>query len=359
MPGPIRISVLADTKELRSSLGGAEDSMMSAAKTAERAGSRIDSSFDSTAGHADDVASKGAQAAGAFSGLGSLAETSGGKVGALGAAMVITGTATQAAADAGDLLNVVTESSIAKNIINRTTTIASAVATRTAAGAAKAYAFAQKLVNLAIAANPIGALLVGLVLLGTLLVLAYKKSTTFRNIVNGAFGAVKSVVGGVLPTLERVLSFIVLMPVKILQLEGRMALAGARLIGGLVRGLGNIGGGIGDLGRSIVDSIIDYLNGVLPHSLSINKGPIHLSVPLFPTIPRLAQGGLVTGPTLALLGDNPSGKELVIPLEKLERTTRPTQVVLQVTAPVGASGYDIGEEIAGHLREFFAGGGDI
>ena len=35
-----------------------------------------------------------------------------------------------------------------------------------------------------------------------------------------------------------------------------------------------------------------------------------------PTLPRLAEGGIVTGPMLAMIGDNPSGKEAVIPLEK-------------------------------------------
>ena len=33
--------------------------------------------------------------------------------------------------------------------------------------------------------------------------------------------------------------------------------------------------------------------------------------------PALAQGGLTTGPTLALIGDNPSGREAVIPFEKM------------------------------------------
>jgi hypothetical protein len=35
-----------------------------------------------------------------------------------------------------------------------------------------------------------------------------------------------------------------------------------------------------------------------------------------PKVPMLAKGGIVTGPTLAVLGDNPSGKEAVVPLEK-------------------------------------------
>lgn len=39
-------------------------------------------------------------------------------------------------------------------------------------------------------------------------------------------------------------------------------------------------------------------------------------VPQLPTIPLLASGGVVTGPTLAVLGDNRSGKEAVVPLER-------------------------------------------
>ena len=51
---------------------------------------------------------------------------------------------------------------------------------------------AQWALNAALTANPIGLIIVGLVALGAGLVLAYKKSETFRNIVNGAFGLVRA-----------------------------------------------------------------------------------------------------------------------------------------------------------------------
>lgn len=38
---------------------------------------------------------------------------------------------------------------------------------------------------------------------------------------------------------------------------------------------------------------------------------------LFAAIPAMATGGITTGPTLALLGDNPSGREAVIPFERM------------------------------------------
>lgn len=51
---------------------------------------------------------------------------------------------------------------------------------------------AQALFNAALAANPIGLVILAIVGLGTALVVAYKKSETFRDIVNGAWTAVSS-----------------------------------------------------------------------------------------------------------------------------------------------------------------------
>jgi hypothetical protein len=63
--------------------------------------------------------------------------------------------------------------------------------------ATRAWAAVQWVLNAALSANPIGLLVGGLILLGVALYTAYQKSETFRDIVNGAFGAVRDVVGGV------------------------------------------------------------------------------------------------------------------------------------------------------------------
>lgn len=60
------------------------------------------------------------------------------------------------------------------------------------AAAAKATAAAQWLLNAALSANPIGLVIAAVVGLVAVLVIAYKKSETFRRIVNGAFRAVKA-----------------------------------------------------------------------------------------------------------------------------------------------------------------------
>ena len=68
---------------------------------------------------------------------------------------------------------------------------AATAATLAHAVAAKASAAAQWLLNAALSANPIGLVVIAIAGLVAALVVAYKKSETFRNIVNAAWGAIK------------------------------------------------------------------------------------------------------------------------------------------------------------------------
>ncbi len=99
---------------------------------------------------------------------------------------------------------VATIAQTAASVAGRAATIAWTVAT-TAGTAAMAvaragaigFAAAQTAVNVVLAANPIGLVVLALVALGAGLVLAYKKSETFRTIVNGAFSSVSSAASSV------------------------------------------------------------------------------------------------------------------------------------------------------------------
>lgn len=62
---------------------------------------------------------------------------------------------------------------------------------RGVAAVTRAYAVAQAVLNAALFANPIGIVVFALVALAGVLVLAYKKSDTFRKVVNGAWAGVK------------------------------------------------------------------------------------------------------------------------------------------------------------------------
>lgn len=165
----------------------------------DRAGDQADkaaSKIDGTAGAADEMASKGSQAAGAMGGLGELIG------GSFGKAMGTGGIALQAAADSGDLLNAALENSIVTSIRSKAATVAKTVADKASAAATKGLTLAQKALNIAQKASPIGLIITGLVLLGGLLVLAYKRSSTFRAIVDKAMSvasaAVDKVVGSFL-----------------------------------------------------------------------------------------------------------------------------------------------------------------
>jgi phage-related protein len=80
----------------------------------------------------------------------------------------------------------------------------------------------------------------------------------------------------------------------------------AELIGGIVKGI--IDGFIAAF-KAGINTLIDLINKAIR---AYNKIPL---VPNLPTIPKLAEGGIVTGPTLAMIGEK--GPEAVIPLDRM------------------------------------------
>lgn len=345
---PVKVAYVADTADLRSSLAKAEAAMEATGDTAKSAGAKIDSAFDSTAESADQVASKGSQAAGALAGLGGLVG------GSFGAAMTTGGTALQAFADAGDLVNVVTESAIVRKIKDTAVTVGQTAAHVAAAVATTAQAAATWALNAAIAVltSPITLVVAAIAVLVGGLILAYKKSETFRNIVNGAFGAVKaagvamwdglqaafdgiknaiSSIGSFASNMKSkvtgafgdVVDFIKGVPGKITALGGKFKDAGSAVMNKIIDGIKSAAGFISGIASSIWNAVkgllngaIDKINGALEFTVHIPAAPdVHINAP---NIPHLARGGITTGPTVAMIGDNPGGREAVIPLDKYD-----------------------------------------
>lgn len=77
-----------------------------------------------------------------------------------------------------------------------------------AKAATVAWTAAQWLLNAALTANPIGLIIVGLVALGAALIIAWKKSETFRDIVTGAWDAVAKIIGGAVNAFMGVLDWV-------------------------------------------------------------------------------------------------------------------------------------------------------
>ena len=140
---------------------------------------------------------------------------------------------------------------------------------------------AQAAFNFVMAANPIGIVIVALAALAAAFVIAYNKSETFREFVNKLFDAIKT---GVEFSLDLIKGY----------LNGVMAFYKS-LFNGIASLWNNT---IGKLSFKVPD----WVPGLGGKGFSV------------PTIPLLAEGGIVTGPTLAMIGER--GPEAVIPLRK-------------------------------------------
>jgi phage-related protein len=147
------------------------------------------------------------------------------------------------------------------------------------AGALAAIAASIVAINIAMALNPIGLIVIGVIALIAGLAIAYKKFEGFRNIVDGVFGAIKWwITNVVIPQFNLMLTVF----------------------------------------KTIFNGIASVWNNTI--------GKFSFTVPSWvpgiggkgfamPDIPMLAAGGIVTGPTLAMIGE--AGPEAVIPLDRM------------------------------------------
>jgi SLT domain-containing protein len=71
-------------------------------------------------------------------------------------------------------------------------------------------------------------------------------------------------------------------------------------------------------------------------------------IPAFPSIPGLADGGIVTGPTLALIGEG-NEPEAVIPLSRMGEMGGGGMTV-NITMPAGSDGDDVVRALQSYQR---------
>jgi hypothetical protein len=85
-------------------------------------------------------------------------------------------------------------------------------------------------------------------------------------------------------------------------------------IGGIVRGAFE---GVVGFVRGVINGIVDAVNGVIGAINGVAGaigGAIGVNISI-PKIPRLATGTITNGPMLALVGDNPGGREVIAPYD--------------------------------------------
>ena len=262
--------------------------------------------------------------------------------------------------------------STASLVAHKVATVASTVGMKAAALASKAWAAATWLVNVAlkaIMANPI-VFLLSAIAIG--LVIAYKKSETFRKIVNAAFSAVanaakvafrwvvdkaQAALGWLKAnwkTLLAILTGPIGIAVLVITRNWDKIKAGATrakdwikdkfndlvgffkgIPGRIASAAAGMWNGISNAFRSMVNTIIGLWNRLdvrIPSVKIPGVGTYGGTGDLIPDLPYLARGGIVTRPTLAVIGE--AGPEAVIPLSRGARGMGGAGVEINFNGPV-------------------------
>jgi hypothetical protein len=147
------------------------------------------------------------------------------------------------------------------------------------AGALGAIALSIMAINIAMALNPLGLIVIGVVALVAGLALAYQRFESVRTVVDFLFNALKIGIDNAINNFRTMLN--------------------------IVKAVFN---GIGSAWNNTFGQIsfdIPNIPGLPGRGTKIQ----------FPKIPALAEGGVVTGPTLALIGE--AGPEAVVPLDRM------------------------------------------
>ena len=179
------------------------------------------------------------------------------------------------------------------------------------AAAIGAIAAAIVLTNIAMSLNPFSLIAIGIALIVTGLIIAYKKfewfSTGIKNVINGIITVFEFFANGWIKVINTVIKGYNALPL----------LPDIGLISEIK--IGRMGGGGGEGSAS---SVIE--------------------------IPKMASGGIVNGPTLAMIGE--AGPEAVIPLSKMGRMGGGNYTI-NVQGGISSSA-DIGEAVVNAIRAY-------
>lgn len=189
----LAIQITSDATDAAADFDRAGAAALDMGNDIERAANQAETAtrgLGNAADAADNLASKSSQLTGGLGALSSGFELVGAEkyAGQLQAAAM----ATDFFSGVGDIANLVMQSTILTTAKAKAAALASAAATGVQTAATTAMTAAQAAFNAVMALNPIALVVIAVVALVAALVLAYKKSETFRRIVDAAFRAVQA-----------------------------------------------------------------------------------------------------------------------------------------------------------------------
>jgi len=216
--------------------------------------------------------------------------------------------------------------------------------------------------NTVMKANPMMLVVTALALLAGALVVAYRNSSTFRNIVQGAFGAVKTAAEAVGRAVDGIVSAMLAAwrhpVVQAITLPYRTAFSLIKgyvnlvldvleLLPGALRKVKDWGGwdalrqAFGNVFspiKSVINSVSDAVQNLISKvDAALSRiGDLGRKITGLPSaalkLLPFANGGIVTGPTPALIGE--AGPEAVIPLTKPRRAA----AIMRAAGLIGGGG---------------------
>jgi hypothetical protein len=169
-------------------------------------------------------------------------------------------------------------------------------------------------VNVAMALNPFSLIAIAVVGLGALLVTAYKKFEPFKTVVDAVFGGIEFWITEVTIPAFRT-----------------MYTVAKTIFNGIARIWNNTFG-------KLSFSVPDWVPGIGGKGFDV------------PNIPMLAEGGIVTGPTLAMIGEG-NGPEAVIPLSRMGEFGMGGGINITVNAGLVSTPDQIGMEIIAAIQK--------
>ena len=244
-------------------------------------------------------------------------------------------------------------------LVFKVATIAMTVATAAQSAATGVWTAAQWALNVALNANPIGLIVAAIALLVAGVVLAYEHFDVFREAVDG-------LADGVVFAVEAFVGLPKLLWDTITGGARWLLAAGTSIGQNLLKGIGDALGGAVEWATSFAKDIanalvgfvniaIDDLNNFLEIDIDMPGflPDININPPDIPGIPLLAAGGIVTAPTLAVLGE--AGPEAVIPLNRAGGGMGGGPMTVNVYMPVGSDG----DAVVRALQEYEARNGPV
>lgn len=202
----LAIDIVSDASKAAdgfSSAGSSASGLAADLGKVDAAATEADRKMRLTAEGADTLDSKSAQATGSLGALSSGFELVGLDKYAMG--LQSAALATDFFAGVGEGLNLILELQWVQTLRNTAAKVKDAVVTKVTTAATKAWAGAQIALNAVMAGNPIALVVIAIVALIAVIVIAYKRSETFRKIVDAAFSAIQRVIVG---TVNAVVGFV-------------------------------------------------------------------------------------------------------------------------------------------------------